>query len=79
MPEEVCRNLVNRGFEDPFDPRQDITLDHPGYRLGPFHLMTGKLDWCLLKGFHVVSKRMGNEDFAASDHKLLVVGANLTP
>ena len=73
MPEDVCRHLVNRGgFEDPFDKRLDITLDHPSYRIGPFHLMTGKLDWCLVnKGFKVISKRMANQDFAASDHALL--------
>ena len=79
LPEEVCRHLVNRrGFEDPFDAKLDITLDHPTYRIGPFHLMTGKLDWCLFSGgFRVLSKRMGNEDFSASDHKMLIVEAKV--
>jgi hypothetical protein len=77
MPEDVCRNLVNPGFLDPFDARHDITLDHPSYRIAGFHLMTGKLDWVLLRGFQVVSKRMGNDDFSASDHKYCVVEAHL--
>lgn len=36
--------------------------------------MTGKLDWVLLRGgLRVVSKRMGNLDYAASDHRWLLV------
>lgn len=44
-------------------------------RLGPLHLMTGKLDWALLKGLTPITWRMGNLDFAASDHRSLVVEA----
>jgi hypothetical protein len=34
-------------------------------------LFRGKLDWTLLRGFHVLAKGMDNHDFKASDHKLL--------
>ncbi len=37
----------------------------------------GKLDWVLLRGCHVVSKRMGNDDYSASDHKWLQVDVRL--
>jgi hypothetical protein len=44
-------------------------------RLGPLSLMKGKLDWALLKGLVAVAWRMGNLDWAASDHRSLVVEA----
>lgn len=44
-------------------------------RLGPLHLMTGKLDWALLMGLEAVAWRMANVDFAASDHRMLIVEA----
>jgi hypothetical protein len=39
--------------------------------------MTGKLDWALLRGMHVVAKSMGNDDYSASDHKWLLVEVQL--
>ncbi|KAI8476050.1 MAG: hypothetical protein J3K34DRAFT_402783 [Monoraphidium minutum] len=75
LPRDVCRALVNPGFFDPFDPERDITLDNPAYRLGPLSLMTGKLDWALLKGLAPLSWRMANADWAASDHRALIVEA----
>jgi hypothetical protein len=65
------------GFFDPFDVHKDITLDNPAYRIGPLHLMAGKLDWCLLRGMRVLHKQMGNDDYAASDHKWLLVEVEL--
>lgn len=74
LPMAVCQAAVNPGFSDPFDPCRDITLDNPKYRFLGFHLMTGKLDWVLLKGVQgVVSKKMGNDDYKASDHRWLMV------
>jgi hypothetical protein len=66
------------GFFDPFDVNKDITLDNPAYRIGPIHLMAGKLDWCLLRGMRVLSKHMGNSTYAASDHKWLLVEVELS-
>ncbi len=36
-----------------FSTLQDITIDVPKYRILGMHLMTGKLDWVLLKGMKV--------------------------
>jgi hypothetical protein len=77
LPPAVAAAAVNPGFEDPFDARTDVTLDNQQYRLGPLHLMAGKLDWCLLRGCHVVQKAMGNSDYSASDHKWLCVAVQL--
>lgn len=73
LPQQVAEAAVNPGFFDPFDAAKDITLDNPAYRLGPLHLMAGKLDWTLLKGVKVVSKQIGNSSYAASDHRWLLV------
>jgi endonuclease/exonuclease/phosphatase (EEP) superfamily protein YafD len=35
--------------------------------------LQGKLDWVLLRGLQVVGKAIGNHDYAASDHKWLMV------
>lgn len=35
--------------------------------------MQGKLDWTLLRGLQVLSASMGNDDYAASDHRWLLV------
>lgn len=77
LPEAVCRDLVNPGYADPFDPRRDITFDHYMYRWLNHRFMTGKLDWVLMRGCNVVSKRMGNHDYSASDHKWLQVDVRL--
>jgi hypothetical protein len=73
LPQTVAAAAVNPGFFDPFDVVTDVTLDNPKYRLGPLSFMAGKLDWALLKGCQVVGKAMGNADYAASDHKWLMV------
>jgi hypothetical protein len=73
----VAAAAVNPGFLDPFDCVADYTLDNPAYRIGPLHLMRGKLDWCLLKGCRVLATALGNDDFAASDHRWLLVAAEL--
>ncbi|GIL87753.1 hypothetical protein Vretimale_13082 [Volvox reticuliferus] len=77
LPEATCRDLVNPGYEDPFNARTDITIDHPKYRWMGHSFMTGKLDWVLLRGCRVLSHRMGNEDYSASDHKWLQVEVQL--
>lgn len=77
LPQSVAAAAVNPGFVDPFDAVNDVTLDNPAYRLGPIHLMRGKLDWVLLRGCRVVSKAMGNDAYTASDHKWLMVEVEL--
>ena len=64
---------VTAGFADPFDVRRDVTLDNPKYRLLGWPLMAGKLDWVLLRRLRVRHKEMRNLDYAASDHRLLLV------
>lgn len=61
------------GFADPFDVRRDVTLDNPKYQLLGWPLMAGKLDWVLLRRLRVVHKEMRNLEYAASDHRLLLV------
>ncbi|KAG1678403.1 hypothetical protein FOA52_015170 [Chlamydomonas sp. UWO 241] len=78
MAPDVCKRLLNPGFKDPFDAKRDITLDHPDYRFFGAHLMTGKLDWLMLRNAEVVSKSIGNHDFSKSDHKWLVADVHLT-
>jgi hypothetical protein len=67
LPKDVAKHLTNPYFFDPFSVNADFTLESYGgwYR--------GKLDWTLLRGFRVISRHLDNNDFAASDHKLLVV------
>jgi len=67
LPHSVLTNARNSGFFDPFDVTTDITLTNY------WGLYQGKLDWVLLRGFHVLSKRLGNHDYSASDHKYLLV------
>ncbi len=59
------------GFCDPFDVRKDVTLDNLAYRFWGVSLMAGKLDWLLLRRLAVQRQEMGNQDYAASDHKWL--------
>lgn len=59
--------LVNPFFFDPFCAETDTTLH--GYR----GLYKGKLDWTLLRGLRVLGKGTDNDNFTASDHKLLYV------
>jgi len=68
ISDEVADRCVNPGFEDPFDIDEDITVtNHCGWYYG-------KLDWILMRGpLQVVNQRMGNCDFALSDHMWLLV------
>ncbi|KAG9294806.1 hypothetical protein G9A89_008498 [Geosiphon pyriformis] len=59
----------NPGFYDPWDSELDITLHNPNY-LG---IYKAKLDWTLVRGFEVINRWMGNDDYSASDHKYLMV------
>lgn len=61
------KRLVNPFFFDPFCADNDTTLHGYG------GLYKGKLDWTLLRGLRVMGKGTDNDDFAASDHKLLHV------
>jgi endonuclease/exonuclease/phosphatase family metal-dependent hydrolase len=65
--EEEISSLANPYFYDPFCVTKDTTLQ--GYS-GTF---TGKLDWTMLRGWHVLGKGMGNNHYKWSDHKLLYV------
>ncbi|KAJ2851724.1 hypothetical protein IWW36_000869 [Coemansia brasiliensis] len=59
--------LVNPGWWDPFDPVKDITIsNHAGF-------MTAKADWLFVRQFRVVRHWMANCNFAASDHRCLVL------
>lgn len=79
LPREVCRDAVNPGLFDPFDPVKDVTLDHPKYRVLGYSLMSGKLDWLLLPRAKVAvaGTSMGNHDYSLSDHKWLMAEVNL--
>ena len=64
LSKEIVEAARNPGFNEVFD-LSDITLTNYG---GAFQ---GKLDWLMIKGFGVKHKYMKNNDFDASDHKLL--------
>jgi len=72
LDHQVCVDAVNPNFYDPYLPGHDVTLDNPRYALGPIRLMTGKLDWLLLRGLAAFEYGTGNDKYSASDHKLLV-------
>ena len=63
----LLRNL-DPPFVDPFHPYDDVTLiSHGGW-------FQAKLDWALLRGdVAIVRHRTGNDDYRASDHKLLAL------
>ncbi|RUP44458.1 hypothetical protein BC936DRAFT_149427 [Jimgerdemannia flammicorona] len=65
----VLRQARNPGFYDPWSPTLDITLQNPRC----LSLFAAKLDWTLVRGFKCVDRWMGNDDYAASDHKYLAV------
>jgi hypothetical protein len=67
---EVCGNLLNPGFHDPFDVHT-TTLEPDFTKLCGYSLMKGKLDWLLLRALEVKHKEIGNHDYALSDHKWL--------
>ncbi|RKP13974.1 Endonuclease/exonuclease/phosphatase [Piptocephalis cylindrospora] len=67
--EEVASRVRNDGFWDPWDPVEDITICPKAYR----GMFSGKLDWTLLRGWEVRNKDMGNDAYALSDHRWLMV------
>eukprot|EP00775_Hariotina_reticulata_P004582 gene4582-4836_t len=82
---QVAEAAVNPGFFDPYDVDADVTLDNPGSLMMCHNLADnffwhahGKLDWALLRGMKVLSAVMGNDDYAASDHRWLLVEVALT-
>lgn len=72
---EFCRDVVNPGFEDPWDPDKDVTLEASL----PFRMVVkGKLDWVLAKRLKVSAKDMGNHDYSMADHKWLMIDADFS-
>lgn len=62
-----CMVLTNPDLTDPFDCVKDYTIyNHWG-------LMKAKVDWLLTRNFLVKRSKMGNLDFASSDHRWLMV------
>lgn len=65
--DDILGASVNPGWWDPFDPIKDITIsNHAGW-------MTAKVDWAFVRQMKVIRHWMVNRDFAASDHRCLVV------
>lgn len=71
--EELCREAINPGFHDPWDVEKDVTLEHPAIKGYKIYLVTGKLDWILVKGMQFGEKEIGNHDYTMSDHKWLLL------
>lgn len=67
--EEDVEKGRNPGFYDPFSQDVDEIATLINYK-GAFR---GKLDWCLLRCLRVVDKGTRNDDYAASDHRMLWV------
>eukprot|EP01025_Chloroclados_australasicus_P001817 TRINITY_DN10440_c1_g1_i3.p3 TRINITY_DN10440_c1_g1~~TRINITY_DN10440_c1_g1_i3.p3 ORF type:complete len:281 (-),score=41.80 TRINITY_DN10440_c1_g1_i3:1003-1845(-) len=73
LPIEVAKDALNPGFWDPWDVDSESTLDIFWF-FNTLHLVKGKLDWLFLRGqLAVMDKRLGNDDYSASDHKWLLV------
>ncbi|CAG8742464.1 28518_t:CDS:2 [Gigaspora margarita] len=66
---DVLKAARNPGFYDPWSPTRDITLTNKNY----YGLYSAKLDWTLLRGFEVINRWIGNDDYSASDHKYMMV------
>ncbi|KAJ2781620.1 hypothetical protein H4R18_002764 [Coemansia javaensis] len=67
FPHALLCAAVNPGWWDPFDTVRDITISsHAGW-------MAAKADWAFVRQFRVVRHWMVNRDFAASDHRCLVL------
>ena len=79
LKEEYCRHLVNPGFYDPWDTVKDVTLQGPRTRWINWRLVSGKLDWLLVRNLDVASKAIGNHSYRHSDHKWLMITATTTP
>lgn len=76
LSQQVCQDITNPGFVDPFHC-ETVTLDNPAYRYLGFSLMKGKLDWLLLRKVQVLDKSIGNHEYTASDHKWLSASIKL--
>ena len=84
FPADVAAAALNPGLRDPFHPDADVTLNNAAYSAPPlwprWGLMQGKLDWVLLRGLPLRpgpgAARMGNHDYALSDHKWLAVSVD---
>lgn len=70
MEREVALDALNPAFSCPFDEKT-ITLDNPKYKFFGISLMAGKLDWMLVRRVKVLNTKVGNDDYALSDHKWL--------
>ncbi|OLY82306.1 hypothetical protein AYI68_g3575 [Smittium mucronatum] len=58
-------------WTDPFDPAADYTIsNHLGF-------MRAKVDWTFVNQFHIKKYWMLNNDFSASDHKLLALDLDI--
>ena len=66
LDEKHLVNLRNPHFYDPFHPNFTSLISY-------FGLYQGKLDWTLVRGFVACQKGSENDDYSASDHKLLWV------
>ena len=65
--------LRNPGFVEAFDVYEDVTLrNHRG-------LFQAKLDWLLVRGMTTGRRWMGNDAFAASDHRWLAAELDASP
>ncbi|CAG8588799.1 5418_t:CDS:2 [Paraglomus occultum] len=65
----VLTDARNPGFYDPWHPSYDVTMKYPKH----YALYSAKLDWTLVRGFDVINRWKGNDDYSASDHKYLMV------
>ncbi|KAL3132526.1 hypothetical protein ABBQ32_009069 [Trebouxia sp. C0010 RCD-2024] len=75
LSEQVCQDITNPGFTDPFG-HNNVTLDNPAYRYMGLSLMKGKLDWLLLRKMQTLTTSIGNHSYSASDHKWLSATVN---
>ncbi|CAG8505082.1 3760_t:CDS:2 [Paraglomus brasilianum] len=66
---KVLTDARNPGFYDPWHPFYDVTINYPRY----YALYSAKLDWTLVRGFNVIKRWIGNDDYSASDHKYLMI------
>lgn len=78
LEKAYCRHLINPGFDDPWDTDKDVTLQKPKTGWINWNLVSGKLDWLLVRNLKVSQKWIGNHDYKHSDHKWLMVMASLS-
>ena len=72
LSKQLADRLINPQLHDPYDCYNDVTLHshHSVYQ--------GKLDWILVRHCQVVHKSIHNNNYTASDHKLLCMLCYLT-